>query len=111
MLTLCLCVDSPHFKVNYDPANVLRGGSDPVEGIYLLQNLIVHTHAKDARWESDGTSQEVPLGEGGVDFPQYIRALRDIEYDGFLTMEREGGEDRIRDVRKGKQYLSRLLAS
>jgi len=111
LLELCRRIDSPHFKVNYDPANVLRAGSDPAGGVRLLGHLIVHTHAKDARRYPDGTSREVRIGHGGVDFPRYLQALRDVGFEGFLTIEREHGEDRISDVREAKEYLSQLLAS
>ena len=48
---------------------------------------------------------EVPLGEGSVAFKYYLKALDDIGYDGFLTIEREVGEDPITDVAKAIQFL------
>lgn len=101
---LRLCEEVDGLRVNYDPANVLRGGSDPVEGVKLLGSLIIHTHAKDA-----DQSGEKPLGQGAVSFPEYIAALRQFGFDGFLTIEREGGENRLRDIQQGKEFLGELL--
>lgn len=108
---LRLCKEVNGLRVNYDPANVLRGGSDPVEGVKLLGNLIIHTHAKDARNLLGGGGGETPLGQGQVDFPNYIAALREVGFDGFLTIEREGGENRLRDIQQGKEFLEGLLKS
>lgn len=53
--------------------------------------------------------KETPLGEGNVDFPNYIRVLREIEYDGYLTIERETGENPVADVALAQKMLKRLL--
>ncbi|MCA0757138.1 sugar phosphate isomerase/epimerase [Paenibacillus sp. N4] len=120
--------------VNYDPANfVMVTGDDPVQGVYTLKDYIVHTHAKDgvklgpvdprdvygeygyevsmdhadiaAMAESGSGFREVPLGEGSVDWPAYLRALQDIGYTGYLTIEREVGTDPEADIRKAVQFL------
>ena len=41
--------DVGSLKVNYDPANLLVNGFDPVTGIIPLHRRIAHTHARDAR--------------------------------------------------------------
>ena len=118
--------------VNLDPANfVMVTGQDPVEAVYLLRDYIVHTHLKDGRRlrESDPVQIynhfaeggiealnvsdyfiETPIGEGDVDFPAYIAALRDIGYDGYLTIERETGADPGADIAKAVSYARDLLA-
>jgi sugar phosphate isomerase/epimerase len=119
-------VRSDWVRVNYDPANlVMVAGDDPVEGVKTLGDLIVHTHAKDGVKLGDWTPAEVflgdrkddpaelmremPLGRGGVDFPAWIGALRDAGYDGFLTIEREAGDDPVRDIAEAAEYLRELI--
>ncbi len=97
-------VGSPYVKVNYDPANLHANGFDFLGGVRLLADEIVHTHAKDFKRGSG----EVPLGQGGVDFPRYLAALDAIGYDGFVTIEREGGDDRVGDVKAAVAFLRRL---
>ena len=48
---------------------------------------------------------ETPVGEGDVDFPAYIKALKDIGYDGYLTVERETGADPSADIKKALDYI------
>lgn len=109
--------------VNFDPANfVMVTGDDPVKGVYTLKDYIVHTHAKDGknlrkcdpeviyRIIDEEANQgdayiELPLGEGNVDFDNYLKALDEIGYKGFLTIEREVGENPAADIGKAMEFL------
>lgn len=113
--------------VNLDPANfVMVTGDDPVQAVYTLKDYIVHTHAKDGRRlryvepeiiyglaeeEMLGSSSfiELPLGEGDVDFPNYLKALDEIGFHGFLTIEREVGDDPARDIGLAVRFLNDLI--
>ena len=115
--------------VNLDPANlVMVTGDDPVQAVYNLKDYIVHTHAKDGvmlqRTKPEyiyGVTpkpedikdikffREVPLGEGSVDFKKYLAALEDIGYRGFLTIEREAGEDPAADILTAKNHLLSII--
>ncbi|KKO52836.1 sugar phosphate isomerase/epimerase family protein [Paenibacillus sp. DMB20] len=120
-------------SVNFDPANmVMVTGDDPVEGVKLLKDYLVHTHVKDgkrlrpvdprdvygflgygamdhekiAEMASSGAAfEEVPLGEGKVDFPAYFAALQEIGYNGYLTIEREVGSNPEEDIRKAVSFI------
>ncbi len=97
-------------RVNYDPANlVMVAGDDPVAGVYTLRDYIVHTHAKDGIKTGDTTFLEVPLGQGGVDFDKYLAALNDIGYNGYLTIEREVGENPAGDIGMAVDFLKAKL--
>ena len=122
-------LNSTGVAVNLDPANlVMVTGDDPVQAVYNLKDYIVHTHAKDGVMlqrtnpeyiyrvtpmpeDIKGIKffQEVPLGEGSVDFKAYLAALEDIGYRGFLTIEREAGEDPSGDINKAKQFLESII--
>lgn len=112
--------------VNLDPANlVMVTGDDPVQAVHNLQKYIVHTHAKDGKQlffkdpeevygmkpaiVTDSSFIEVPLGEGSVPFPGYLAALEEIGYKGFLTIEREVGDDPEKDIRKAVDFLNGLM--
>ena len=117
--------------VNLDPANfVMVTGQDPVEAVELLGKYIVHTHAKDGVmlkstdpeiiYEHFATGViealnvadfflETPLGEGKVDFPAYIAALKKAGFDGYLTIERETGADPISDIKMAKSAVSKMI--
>lgn len=113
--------------VNMDPANfVMVTGDDPVQAVYTLKEYIVHTHAKDGRRlrvvdpeilygmvESDMLADpsflELPLGQGDVDFKNYLKALDEIGYQGFLTIEREVGDDPEADIGTAVSFLHNLI--
>ena len=117
--------------VNLDPANfVMVTGQDPVEAVELLGDHIVHTHVKDGKMliktdpkiiydcfavgGIEGLNvadyfKETPVGTGDVDFPAYLAALKKIRYDGYLTIEREAGGDRLKDIAGAKAYIESLL--
>ena len=111
--------------VNLDPANlVMVAGDDPVKAVHNLKEYIVHTHAKDGRMLRrvnpetiyNGTLDfaeapfiELPLGQGDVDFPAYLSALNDIGYTGYLTIEREVGDDPEGDIRLAANFLQSLI--
>ncbi len=102
--------------VNLDPANlVMCTGDDPVQAVYTLKDYIVHTHAKDGRMKTPEeiepgkrTFIELPLGTGHVDFPNYLKALEEIGYRGFLTIEREVGENPAADIEMAADFLRKL---
>ena len=114
--------------VNLDPANfTMVTGQDAVEAVYLLGKHIVHTHAKDGVMldkDQDPTEvyhafavggvdalnactgfKELPLGEGDVDWDAYLKALREVGFDGFLTIERECGDDPVKDILLAVDFL------
>jgi sugar phosphate isomerase/epimerase len=91
--------------VNYDPANLVMGGFDQIGGVSVLKGYIYHTHAKDGR---RSPCKEVPLGEGDVNFPRWVAELDKIGYNGFLTIERESGDDPVGDIVTAVKFLRTL---
>ncbi|MBO4632316.1 MAG: sugar phosphate isomerase/epimerase [Lentisphaeria bacterium] len=118
--------------INFDPANLAMVlNVNPAEEVPLAGKYIVHTHAKDGLHLRDfnpsdvyGTLdtfdltppeeqskdkspvfKEVPLGQGQVVWDEYLAALRKIGYDGFLTIEREVGDNPKADIAMAVDFL------
>lgn len=132
--TLCDFLDSlgaGGVRVNFDPANlVMVAGDRPETAVKTLGKYIVHTHAKDGV-KLDGEKHhdlsgitiggvaadhdqllamgrkylELPLGDGDVNFDTYLPALKSTGFDGFLTIEREVGENPEADIRRAADFL------
>ena len=121
-------LDSLHstgVAVNLDPANlVMVSADDPVAAVHTLKDYIVHTHAKDGRQLGPCDAEvvygvkpkdpscvtspsfiELALGTGDVPYPQYLAALEEIGYKGFLTIEREVGENPAKDIETAVNFL------
>jgi L-ribulose-5-phosphate 3-epimerase len=125
-------LSSKGVRVNFDPANfVMVTAQDPVEAVYTLKDYIVHTHAKDGimKQQTDPERiynffaergiedinlrdyfEETPLGHGAVDFDAYLKALAEVGYHGFLTIEREVGDQPESDIRLAVEFLQRKLS-
>ena len=128
-------VGSAGLGVNLDPANLrMVSCEDPVYAVGVLAPYIVHTHAKDGvnlypgsaakaygMRNADGSRREllgraaeyreVPLGQGQVPWDDYLAALRQAGFDGFLTIERECGEDPVRDIGLAVGFLKRKIGA
>lgn len=123
-------LDSTGVAVNLDPANLrMVTGDDPVAAVHNLKRYIVHTHAKDGnrlveidpcyiygvlhpvpeQYNGVRFFEEVPLGTGSVDFPAYLKALEEIGYKGFLTIEREAGQTPEYDIGIAFNFLKDVI--
>jgi L-ribulose-5-phosphate 3-epimerase len=103
-------IDVGSLKVNYDPANMLRHGHDPVQSLLPLHGKIVHTHARDVRMATvSRVAQEVPLGGGDIDWLSCMAMLSAIEYRGWVVAARQTGANLLADVQAAVQFLRRVL--
>jgi len=99
--------------VNFDPANIVMcGKGNPVDAMEVLGPLVRGTHAKDGFLPTSTRQfgEEVAIGKGKVDFPTIFKQLRQANYQGPITIEREiDGPERIKDILQSKAYLEDLL--
>lgn len=99
-------LDAKGVRVNLDPANlVMVAGDDPVDAVEQLKDYIVHTHAKDGRKLGTDSYIELPLGTGDVDFDKYLKKLASVGFDGYLTIEREVGDNPYADIQLAYDFL------
>ncbi len=80
-------IDSPKFRLVYDPANFVWGQeiTDSVKNCWpLMKPYVVHIHIKD--WKLGAEIGSIP-GEGDGQIPQLLAELAADGYDGCLTME------------------------
>lgn len=97
--------------VNFDPANMLLyDKGDPIEALRVLGPWLRQCHLKDAiRTQVPGTwGQEVTVGTGDVDWPAFFKTLEELNYTGPLCFEREAGEQRVDDIRAGREFVEGL---
>jgi L-ribulose-5-phosphate 3-epimerase len=86
---------SPWLRAYFDVGNIMLYGF-PQDWIRTLGKRIVKFHLKDFKSE---TKQFVPLREGSIDWPEVRRAIGDIGYSGFLTVElKEGDASYLKDI-------------
>ena len=99
--------------INLDPANlVMYGKANPVDALEVFGEYVMGIHGKDGRYPTDGhmLGEEVPLGQGKVNYPAFVAKLKEIGYAGDITIEREiSGEEQKKDIVMAKAVLDELL--
>jgi sugar phosphate isomerase/epimerase len=104
-----------NLKINFDPANmVLYGSGEPVEAFRLLRKHVVSCHGKDGDWpdpaKPGSLGTERPLGEGSVNIPKFMAALRETGFTGPVCVESgvHGEEQRWQALARAVRILESL---
>ncbi len=108
-------VDRPNLGINFDPANmILYGTGDPIEALGILGPRVLTVHCKDGNWpdpaQPGSLGKEQPLGSGDVGIPRFLAKLREIGYQGPLSIEREASDPirRVKDIEGALALLASL---
>ena len=113
LLRVIETVGTGNLGVNLDPANlILYGKANPVDALDVFGKYVRGIHAKDGVYPVNGyeLGKEKPLGEGKVNFPALVKKLKEVGYDGALTIEREiSGEQQLKDILMAKELLENLI--
>lgn len=89
-------VGSDRLKVVLDAPLLAERGEDLREAVLRCGDLMAHSHTSDFRYVYGREPGDyftfrrvvaVPLGEGVVDYPAFIGALKEIDYGGYLSYE------------------------
>jgi sugar phosphate isomerase/epimerase len=99
--------------INFDPANmILYGTGEPIAALKKVGKYVRSVHCKDATWSDQPGKTwgcEVPLGKGQVGMENYLKTLKEIGYNGPLTIEREIPQEPERQKAE-ISHASQLLA-
>lgn len=106
-------IGTGNLGVNLDTGNlILYGKGNPVDSLEIIGKYVMDLHIKDGVYPTDGwhLGKEVAVGDGKVDFPGLIAGLKQLGYDGALTIEREiTGDEQIADILRAKEMLENLM--
>jgi len=95
--------------IDCDPTLNLSARRGTTELLRTLHERIVHFQVRDALKDLDGQIREMVVGRGEVDWTEIIPTLQEIEYRGWLTVNRGDGTDRIGDSSRAIEYLKTLF--
>jgi L-ribulose-5-phosphate 3-epimerase len=86
---------TPFVAAYFDISNMIKYGVPPAQWIRMLGPRM-------AKFDFKGYSHEkkwVDIGEGDEDWPEVLKALAEVKYDGWATSEvRGGGESELREI-------------
>lgn len=115
-------VGSKALGANIDTGNFLLVNQSPDKAVADLARLTVSVHLKDFRAVSadhpgsaytalDGRKYAgTVIGEGDVDLRACLQSLKDVGYEGYLSIEYEGDEDAAEAVAKSIENTRRILS-
>ena len=88
--------------VYYDVGNSTKAGFDVVKEIrWLGKNRICQFHFKD---------NPHYLGEGAIQFPAIVQAVRDIGFSGYANLEVDGHQNQLKsDMRRNLAYIRNVI--
>lgn len=95
--------------IDCDPALNLATKQRTTEILRSLHDRIAHVQIRDALRDLDGQVREMVVGRGEVDWTEIIPTLQEIEYRGWLTINRTDGNDRVGDAGRAIEYLQELF--
>jgi sugar phosphate isomerase/epimerase len=95
---------SKNVLVYYDVGNSTQAGFDVVKEIrWLGKDRICQFHLKD---------NPHYLGEGSIQFPPIMQAIRDIGFTGYANLETDAHPNQVEaDMRKNLAYIRKLIGS
>ena len=105
-------LSSPGLAVSIDPASALAASIDPVRCVRELGAWVVHAYAGDATG-SAGVAGPNPRGigfpAGALDWEEYLGALEEIGYSGFLTIWPGPGRSAATQFTAVRDRLTQLI--
>jgi len=101
-------VGRPNVKANLDISHLALTHT-PAAEIHDLRGRIAHVHLSDCDGKKHG---DLPPGRGVVQFPPYLEAIRDVGFNGAISIELEYSPDpnRIADwVEEAYRETDRMM--
>src|SRR5262249_38896806 len=84
-LELMQHLDSPAVGLNFDIGHFYCVGDDPAATVPRLAPYIRHFHLEDIA--ATRVHQHLVPGDGAIDFTTTLRAIRQLNYNGWITIE------------------------
>ncbi len=84
MLRLIADVGCPNFKANFDTGHFSAQRENVVLALAKLRGRFANIHLAD---NNPANTDHLPIGEGIIDWEEFFRVLKKIEYDGYLGLD------------------------
>ncbi|MBE6589581.1 MAG: sugar phosphate isomerase/epimerase [Ruminococcaceae bacterium] len=124
MEALIRAVDNDNYGWLVDVGNFLCADEYPLEGVRRALPYAIHAHVKDFLYRKSDELYALPegffntrngnllrgtvLGHGDVPVAACVKLLREVGYDGVLSLEFEGAEENLPALKMGYAYLCKL---
>ena len=90
----------------------MYGKANPIDALDVFGEYVMGVHAKDGKYPTRAKKlgAETKIGEGKVNFTEFIAKLHEVGYDGPLSIEREiSGDQQKIDILESVNYLNDII--
>jgi len=104
--------DAPCIGLTIDFSNFAFARESVPEAVLELGSRSFNAHVKNGRIRDDGSWDFLPLDEGWTSYPDVLRALDQVGYQGYLTVECLGADAKERPLEtasRDRLILERFL--
>ena len=116
-------VNNENYGVLIDVGNFACVDEDSAKAVSLLAPYCVHAHVKDFLYRPYKKASKkgffktracnylkgCAIGDGIIPVKQCLSILKEVGYDGYVTLEYEGDKDCIKEIAKGVKRLKKYL--
>ena len=112
-------IDSPAFRLNWDPGNLVGAFPEPAypDCYEIVREYVGHVHVKDASATGKGQFEHAMINSGDIDWVGQFESLLRNNYQGFCVIEPHFGNrisssrEHIIEAHKALRLAKRRLAS
>jgi sugar phosphate isomerase/epimerase len=107
LLRLIEHVDRPNFKANFDTGHFSAQRENVVLAVAKLQGHFANVHVSD---NDPSDSQHVPIGEGSIDWKEFLGTLHRSGYNGYLGLDLGLNDQLLDGYRRSVERLQEIAA-
>ncbi|GAB4153702.1 MAG: hypothetical protein Tsb009_30150 [Planctomycetaceae bacterium] len=95
--------------LHLDPTSLIASGQQPARFFEQFADYVLQIQIRDALRDMDGGVQETPVGRGEVIWDEFLVLIHSADYPGWLTVERQQGNDKQNDMVRAMKFVRNIL--
>ncbi len=107
LIRLIEYVNRPNFKANFDTAHFSAQRENVVLALAKLKGKFANVHVAD---NHPSNSQHVPIGDGSIDWREFLSTLKRFGYDGYLGLDLGLTDDLLDGYKRSVDRLQQIAA-
>jgi sugar phosphate isomerase/epimerase len=107
MLRLIADVNRPNFKANFDTGHFSAQRENVVLALAKLHGRFANIHIAD---NNPVNTNHLAIGDGVIDWTEFFRVLKRMQYSGYLGLDLGMGRSLVRDYRKSVERIQAIAS-
>jgi sugar phosphate isomerase/epimerase len=107
LLRLIEHVDRNNFKANFDTGHFCAQRENVVLALTKLRGQFANVHISD---NDPRNTNHIPIGEGIIDWLEFFRVLRSMNYKGYLGIDLGMSKTLTQDYRRSVEHIQEIAS-